>query len=84
MAKYYGFVSIALYTLYLYTSNHLWINPSIAVPAQGHAGVFGCLSAGEDLVIAHSGHLVLRVKDLQSTDLQDSKSFQLRRVPQLI
>lgn len=58
---------------HLYISIYLSVHPSIIVPAQGHAGMFGCLSAGEDLVITHYGHLVLCVKDLQSTDLQGEK-----------
>lgn len=56
------------------TEMTLSVPPSIPVPAQGHAGMFGRLSAGEDLVIAHYGHLILCVKDLQSTDLQGEKT----------
>lgn len=59
--------------IHLYISIDLSIHPSTVVPSQGHAGMFGCLSAGEDLVITHYGHLVLCVKDLQSADLQGEK-----------
>ncbi len=59
--------------IHLYISIYLSAHPSIVVPAQSHAGMFGCLSAGEDLVITHYGHLILCVKDLQSTDLQGQK-----------
>lgn len=38
------------------------------IPAQGHAGVFGCLTAGEHLVVAHPG-LILQVQDIQGADL---------------
>lgn len=63
------FVSTDKQNIYTLPSVH----PSSVLPAQGHAGVFGRLSAGEDLVITHYGHLILRVKDLQSTDLQGEK-----------
>lgn len=43
---------------------------SCGVPAQRHAGVFGRLAAGEDLVVTHDGHLILWIKDLQSADLR--------------
>ncbi len=56
------------------------IDQSMAVPAQGHAGVFGRLPAGEDLVITHYRHLVLRVQDLQSTDLQAEDSLHTAQV----
>lgn len=49
---------------------HLDGQMGLEEPAQGHAGVLGCLPAGEDLVITQQGPLVLRVQDLQCADLE--------------
>lgn len=43
----------------------------LEVPAQRHAGVFRCLSAGEDLIVAQQRALVLGVQNLQSANLQN-------------
>lgn len=48
---------------------HLDSQVRLKVPAQGHAGVLGCLPAGENLIITQQRSLVLRVQDLQRADL---------------
>lgn len=58
--------------------NKTWLLCQIAPivsPAQGHAGVFGCLPAGEHLVITQPGQLALHVQDLQSADLQAEETM---------
>lgn len=58
---------------------------SLEVPAQRHAGVFRCLSAGEDLIVAQQRALVLRVQNLQSANLQNIQTTtDLRRTLQKI
>lgn len=42
----------------------------LKVPSQCHAGVFGCLPAGEYLIIAEQRSLVLRVQNLKCADLE--------------
>lgn len=46
----------------------------LKVPPQRHAGVFGCLPAGEDLIIAEQRSLILRVQNLQCADLESISS----------
>lgn len=53
----------------------VFVSPPIASPAQGHAGVFGCLPAGEHLVITQPGQLAAHVQDLQSADLQAEETM---------
>lgn len=48
---------------------HLDGQMGLEVPAQRHAGVLGCLPAGEYLIITQQGSLVLWVQDLQCADL---------------
>lgn len=50
---------------------HLDGQMSLEVPAQGHAGVFGRLPAGENLIIAQQRSLVVGVQDLQCADLEE-------------
>lgn len=48
----------------------------LKVPPQRHAGVFGCLPAGENLIIAEQYSLVLRVQNLKRADLESVSSQQ--------
>lgn len=54
---------------------HLDCQMGLKVPAQGHAGVLGCLPAGENLIITQQRPLVLRVQDLQCANLEAVISY---------
>ena len=41
------------------------------LPAQGHAGMFGRLSAREHLVVTQDGHLLFSTEDLQCAHLKE-------------
>lgn len=60
-----------LHLLYLDCQMGLKISP------QRHAGVLGCLPAGENLIIAQQCSLVIRVQDLQCADLESQKKVNL-------
>lgn len=48
---------------------------SLKVPTQSHAGVLGCLPAGENLIITQQCSLVLWVEDLQCANLESISSI---------
>lgn len=54
---------------------HLDCQMGLKVPAQRHAGVLGCLPAGENLIITQQRSLVLRVQDLQRANLGTVRSY---------
>lgn len=52
----------------------------LKIPPQRHAGVFGCLPAGENLIIAQQCSLVIRVQDFQCADLESVSSEKSTRL----
>lgn len=56
---------------------HLDCQMGFKVPAQRHAGVLGRLPAGENLVVAQQGALVLGIQDLQRADLETVHNHKL-------